>query len=189
MIKILVLYYTKNGSVKLLANEIAMGIESVVNCHAVLRTVPALTDNNNDDDEYATIDDLYECDGLALGSPVYFGNMAAPLKHFFDSTTNSWMEGTLVGKVACVFTSSASLHGGQESCLLSMMIPLLHHGMILCGLPYDNVLSNTTTGGSPYGVTHLSSQNVITLSEEERSLSFIQGVRLAKLATSIRGVA
>ena len=160
---LLVLYYSRNGSTALMARAIARGIESVPGGTARLRTVPpisatseattpAVPDSGPPDCE---LDDLKECSGLVLGSPTRFGNMAAPLKYFLDSTSGLWMSGALVDKPAAVFTSTGSLHGGQETTLLSMMLPLLHHGMVLVGLPYSEPqLSTTTSGGTPYGASH-----------------------------------
>jgi len=160
---ILVLYYSRNGSTALMARAIARGIESVAGCAARLRTVPSVSATSeatapavpDAGPPYCELDDLKECDGLVLGSPTRFGNMAAPLKYFLDSTSGLWLSGALVGKPAAVFTSTGSLHGGQESTLLSMMLPLLHHGMVLVGLPYSEAaLSTTSSGGTPYGASH-----------------------------------
>ena len=162
MAKILVLYYSKNGRTAKLAEKIALGVEQAGG-HALVRTVPSVTTTINDKHEpavpsegavYVTKKDISTCDGLALGSPTHFGNMAAPLKHFIDSLTDVWLKGSLVNKPACVFTSSSSMHGGQETTLISMMLPLLHHGMCIQGLPYSEPeLHTTTSGGSPYGVS------------------------------------
>jgi NAD(P)H dehydrogenase (quinone) len=132
--------------------------------------------------------DLAECDALALGSPVRFGNMSAHLKYFLDSTSHEWLTGTLSGKPACVFTSSGSIHGGQEACLLSMMIPLLHHGMLIVGLPYtENKLMNTTTGGTPYGVSHYAGiKDDLPISADEKDLAIAQGVRIATFARKLK---
>ena len=160
---ILVLYYSRNGSTALMARAIARGIESVAGCAARLRTVPAISATTeatapavpDSGPPYCELDDLKECSGLVLGSPTRFGNMAAPLKYFLDGTSGLWMSGALVGKPAAVFTSTGSLHGGQESTLLSMMLPLLHHGMVLVGVPYSEPqLSTTSSGGTPYGASH-----------------------------------
>lgn len=161
--EILVLYYSTYGATKKLAQLIARGIAAVPQVGARIRTVPKVATVCEQKeplipqvgDPYVTNEDLQECIGLALGSPVRFGNMAASMKYFWDSTTPEWLSGALAGKPACVFTTSASLHGGQESCLLSMMLPLLHHGMYIVGLPYFNTeLITTTSGGTPYGVSH-----------------------------------
>lgn len=195
MADILVLYYSRHGAVRELARAIARGIDSVPGVQARLRTVPAVSTVceataptvPDEGAPYVEASDLQECIGLALGSPTRFGNMAAPMKYFLDSTSGDWMQGSLIGKPACVFTSSSSQHGGQESTLLSMMLPLLHHGMLLCGVPYSEAdLSTTQTGGTPYGVTHVAGQeNKPTLSEEERRLAMAQGKRLALLALQL----
>ncbi len=192
---ILVLYYSRNGSVAKLAQFIARGIESVTGLEARLRTVPPVAPTTqtasppvpNDGAIYATLDDLRDCVGLALGSPTRFGNMAAPLKHFLDNTSELWVNGSLVGKPACVFSSTATMHGGQESTLLTMMLPLLHHGMLLLGIPYTQArLTSTTTGGTPYGVTHVAGdQNQLAISEDEKQLAIEQGKRLAELAAQL----
>ncbi len=192
---ILVLYYSRYGSTKKLALQIARGVNSIPGIEAIIRTVPnvsAVCEQIEDTipesgHPYVTIDELNNCNGLALGSPVRFGNMASSLKYFLDSTTDTWLKGNLVGKPACVFTSSTSMHGGQESCLLSMMIPLLHHGMLIMGLPYtDTELMKTVTGGTPYGVSHVDGiNNNKDLSNSERHLAFIQGQNLAKTALKL----
>lgn len=195
MKEILVLYYSVNGSTAKLASLIARGIESVSGVSARIRTVPNVstvceqTESQIPDKgvPFVSNNDLTECIAIALGSPVRFGNIASPLKYFLDNTTNEWLLGTLVNKPASVFTSSASLHGGQEACLLSMMLPLLHHGMILVGLPYTNsALMNTQTGGTPYGVSHYAgSNNDNPISEIEKQLAIAQGKRLAEIALKI----
>lgn len=194
---ILVLYYSRTGSTSQLAQYIARGVERVDGMEAKIRTVPPVSptceavDKSIPDEgaPYVDLDDLRHCQGLALGSPTRFGNMAAPLKYFLDSTSSLWLAGDLVDKPACVFSSSASMHGGQESTLLSMMIPLLHHGMIVLGLPYtEPSLNNTLTGGTPYGVTHVSGvANENELSADEITLAKNLGERLARVAA--RGVA
>ncbi|HTJ94160.1 MAG TPA: NAD(P)H:quinone oxidoreductase, partial [Pararobbsia sp.] len=165
MTEILVLYYTRYGATRELALAIARGIDSVPGAQSRIRTVPAVStvceatqpDIPSDGPPYAELRDLAECDGLALGSPTRFGNMAAALKYFLDGTSTEWLAGTLSGKPACVFTSTGSLHGGQESTLLSMMLPLLHHGMLMLGIPYtEPLLTTTQSGGSPYGASHFS---------------------------------
>ena len=191
---ILVLYYSRTGSVKELAQYIARGIEST-GMEARIRTVPPVASTTVAIDPpipeegaiYATMEDLANCAGLALGSPTRFGNMAAPLKHFLDNTSTLWFNGSLVGKPACVFCASASMHGGQESTLLSMMIPLLHHGMLITGIPYTEPLVNTTqSGGSPYGATHVHGANHDRLiTDEEKNLSMQLGARLAQIATKL----
>ncbi|GLQ31259.1 NAD(P)H:quinone oxidoreductase [Litoribrevibacter albus] len=192
---VLVLYYSRNGHVATMADHIARGVESVDGIEAKLRTVPAVSATTEQTEPaipdqgalYATLDDLRECSGLILGSPTRFGNMAAPMKYFLDSTTSVWLSGDLEGKPASVFTSTGSLHGGQESTLLTMMLPLLHHGMVISGLPYSHSeLSSTQTGGTPYGSSHLAgSQGEHALSEEEKSLCYAQGKRLAQLALKL----
>lgn len=189
---ILVLYYSRTGSVAQLAQYIARGIEQTNSMEARLRTVPAVSATCEAVDAavpdtgapYATLEDLRDCAGLALGSPTRFGNMAAPLKYFLDSTSSLWLSGALVDKPACVFTASASMHGGQETTLNSMMLPLLHHGMILLGLPYTELALNTTkTGGTPYGVSHVAGpENDLPLSTEEIDLAKRLGERLGRTA-------
>ncbi len=193
---ILVLYYSRSGATRDLARLIAEGIESIPGANARLRTVPSIstvcesTESAvpKDGSPYAEYKDLQECIGLALGSPTRFGNMAAPMKYFWDGSTSEWLSGALAGKPACVFTSTGSMHGGQESTLLTMMIPLFHHGMILMGLPYSEPdLMTSVTGGSPYGATHLSHANVqAPISAEERRLAITQGRRLAETAMRLR---
>ncbi len=189
---ILVLYYSRNGNVAQMAHQIARGIEEVPGMAARIRTVPAVAAVCEATEDaipasgppYATTDDLRECAGLALGSPTRFGNMAAALKYFLDSTGALWLSGALIGKPAAVFTSTASLHGGQETTLVSMMLPLLHHGMLLVGLPYSEPdLTSTTTGGTPYGASHLAgADSSLALSEEEKRLCRALGKRLAETA-------
>lgn len=195
---ILVLYYSRHGSTRKLADLIAQGIESVPGCDARLRTVPAVStvaestepEVPKEGAPYVELRDLDECAGLALGSPTRFGNMAAPMKYFWDSTTSQWVSGALSGKPACVFTSTGSLHGGQESTLLTMMIPLLHHGMMLLGLPYTQPeLMTTATGGSPYGASHWSGLNGNhQVSDDTRTLAIALGRRLAQTTRKLRGV-
>ena len=195
--EILVLYYSRHGNVAAMARQIARGIESVAGCQARLRTVPAVStvceavaDTIPDHgDPYVSLADLRDCDGLALGSPTRFGNMAAPLKYFLDGTSELWLAGDLIGKPAAVFTSTSSLHGGQESTLLSMLLPLLHHGMLLLGLPYsESDLLTTRSGGTPYGASHLSgADSRLPLSEEEQRLCRALGRRLADTARQLAG--
>jgi len=188
MTEILVLYYSRHGKVRSMAEYIARGVELEQNCRARVRTVPPLgasTDAIPDSGPlYVEKSDLRECAGLALGSPTRFGNMAAPLKAFIDTTSDSWLSGALVDKPAAVFTSSASLHGGQESTLLSMMLPLLHHGMVMLGIPYTEAgLSNTTGGGTPYGASHFAgTNNDRTVTGTESELCRVLGRRLARTA-------
>ena len=193
--EILVLYYSRHGSTIELAKLIARGIEEVEGCQARIRTVPEVstvceaTEDSIPDEgaPYATLDDLRECSGLALGSPTYFGNMASPLKYFIDSSSPVWLSGEMIGKPATMFTASSSLHGGQETTLLTMMIPLLHHGMVIAGTPYSEVeLVQTTAGGTPYGVTHHSGvKGDNPLTDEEHRLALAQGRRLAELALKL----
>lgn len=188
---ILVLYYSRYGATAQLAQYIARGIESVEGIEAKLRTVPPVSATCETVDKpipdngapYATLDDLRYCHGLALGSPTRFGNMAAPLKYFIDNTTPLWLAGDLVDKPACVFSSSSSIHGGQETTLTSMMLPLLHHGMLLVGIPYtEPLLTTTMTGGTPYGITHVAgASNENPLSMDEISLAKRLGQRLARI--------
>ncbi len=196
MNEILVLYYSRYGATAEMAQRIAVGIESVAGCQARLRTVPpvstvceATADEIPDTGPpYASLDDLRECAGLALGSPTRFGNMAAPLKYFLDSTSSLWLSGGLIGKPAAVFTSTSSLHGGQETTLLSMMLPLLHHGMLILGLPYSETeLLNTTSGGTPYGPSHTAGvDSKQPLTTEEKHLCTALGKRLAETVAALR---
>ena len=193
MTDILVLYYSRQGNVADMARLIARGVESVSGCNATIRTVPAVsTDHETGGKDipdsgppYVGFEDLKNCDGLALGSPTRFGNMAAPLKHFIDTTGDLWLSGTMINKPACVFTSTASMHGGQESTLLSMMLPLLHHGMVIAGLPYSEAdLASTRSGGTPYGPTHIAGQDGQTpITDEEKRLCHAMGKRIAELAS------
>jgi NAD(P)H dehydrogenase (quinone) len=193
---LLVLYYSRQGSTRKLAELIAQGIESVPGCDARLRTVPAVStvteatepEVPSDGPPYVELRDLQECAGLALGSPTRFGNMAASMKYFLDGTSAHWVSGTLAGKPACVFTSTGSLHGGQEATLLSMMIPLLHHGMMILGLPYTYPeLMTTASGGTPYGASHWSGANgEKEISDETRLLTIALGKRLAQTAKKLQ---
>lgn len=191
MSEILVLYYSRQGSTAAMAHQIARGIESVSGLQARLRTVPpvsaeceAIADSiPASGPPYARLEDLAQCDGLALGSPTRFGNMAAPLKYFLDGTASLWLSGALAGKPAAVFTSTGSLHGGQETTLLSMMLPLLHHGMLLVGIPYTEPgLNLTHGGGTPYGPSHHAGNEAVPreLDERERELCRALGRRLAE---------
>ncbi|WP_126453929.1 NAD(P)H:quinone oxidoreductase [Sulfuriflexus mobilis] len=189
---ILVLYYSRYGATAEMARRIARGVGEIDGMQAKLRTVPevsAVCEATADTipesgDPYVTLDDLRDCAGLALGSPTRFGNMAAPLKYFIDSTSSLWLSGALIDKPAAVFTSSSSLHGGQETTLMSMMLPLLHHGMLITGLPYSETeLLSTQTGGTPYGASHLAgTESKLPLSEEEAHLCLALGKRLATIA-------
>ena len=186
--EILVLYYSVGGSVKRMADLIASGIERVPGAEARVRTVPrSSSETANEGPPCCEHRDLEECAGLALGSPTRFGNMAAPLKHFLDGTSLLWQRGALAGKPACVFTSTASLHGGQETTLLSMMLPLFHHGMLVMGLPYTLPEMNATrTGGTPYGASHFAGiADDQPVTDAERTLCIAQGKRLAELALKV----
>jgi NAD(P)H dehydrogenase (quinone) len=192
MKKILIIYFSNDGSTEKMAEKISHGVNSVDNAEAVLRTISKINDShadsiaNENNILYATNDDLKDCDALIMGSPTHFGNMAAPMKFFLDGTTAEWFNNTLCGKPAGVFTSTSSIHGGQESTLLSMMLPLLHHGMIISGIPYSNKeLSETRTGGTPYGPTHFSGDGKNKLSDSEAKLCFSFGERIAKLALKL----
>jgi NAD(P)H dehydrogenase (quinone) len=192
---ILVLYYSRYGATAEMARQVARGVELVAGMEARVRTVPAVSTvcEAVEDDippagaPYASLDDLRHCAGLALGSPTRFGNMAAPLKYFLDGTGALWLGGALTGKPAAVFTSTSSLHGGQEATLLSMMLPLLHHGMLILGLAYgEPELIRTRSGGTPYGPSHLAGPDSdLPLSEEERRLCLALGRRLAETARSL----
>ena len=192
---ILVLYYSRHGALLEMANQIARGIEQVKGVEARVRTVAPVSATSEtapmpipaSGPPYATLDDLRECIGLALGSPTRFGNMAAPLKHFIDSTSPLWMSATLAGTPAAVFTSSSSAHGGQETTLISMMLPLLHHGMLLVGLPYtEPELMTTRSGGTPYGASHVAGPNSdAPLTADEARLCRALGTRLATTALAL----
>ena len=195
MQEILVLYYSHRGSVRALAQQVARGVESVPGMSARLRTVPRVSatceatepDQPADGAPYVDAADLEACVGLALGSPTRFGNMASAMKYFWDGTVREWQNGTLIGKPAAVFTSTASMHGGQETTQISMMLPLLHHGMLLMGIPFSEAnLSTTHSGGTPYGASHVAGANGSpTLTEEERQLAFALGRRLAETAQQL----
>lgn len=195
MADILVLYYSLSGSVRELAQHVARGIESAPNSSARVRTVPKVAPVTQitepsvppEGAPYVTAADLTECIGLALGSPTRFGNMAAPMKYFLDGTAGEWMRGSLAGKPACVFTSTSTQHGGNESTLLSMMLPLLHHGMVLVGVPFTEPLLNTTNeGGTPYGASHVAGiANDRPISDAEKGIAFALGKRLAVTASKL----
>ncbi|MCO4860141.1 NAD(P)H:quinone oxidoreductase [Cupriavidus sp. WGlv3] len=197
MTEILVLYYSRHGSTRKLAELIATGIDSVPGAQARLRTVPPVStvceatapDIPADGPPYAELRDLEECAGLALGSPTRFGNMAAPVKYFLDGTVAQWLSGALAGKPACVFTATGSLHGGQETTLVSMMLPLLHHGMLILGLPYsEKGLMTTASGGTPYGPSHHAhGDNRGPVTEDESALAMAMGRRLAQTALRLAG--
>jgi NAD(P)H dehydrogenase (quinone) len=188
---VLILYYSRNGHVKMLAEQIAQGVE-IAGIEARLRTVPSIssvcesTEQSipNSGDIYCTEDDLANCSGLLIGSPTRFGNMAAPLKYFLDGTGGLWASGALIGKPAGAFTSTSSIHGGQESTLLTMMMPLMHHGMLIAGVPYSEAaLSSTQKGGTPYGASHVEGD---CLTDDEQKICQAQGKRLAELATKLK---
>ncbi len=195
MLTVLVLYYSRSGATKAMAEAIGRGVESIDGVEARLRTVPAVSPSTTiaspeiptDGALYVELTDLKTCHGLILGSPTRFGNMAAPLKYFLDSSSNEWFNGALIGKPAAVFTSSASMHGGQESTLLSMMLPLLHHGMVLAGIPYsESDLIATNSGGTPYGASHVAGPNSDrALSAHEINLCMSLGKRIAQLAVKL----
>lgn len=195
MADILILYYSRYGNVAAMAERVARGVEEVEGMQARLRTVPAVSAVCEAIEDiipasghpYADLNDLRECVGLALGSPTRFGNMAAPLKYFLDSTSSLWLSGALAGKPAALFTSTSSFHGGQETTLLSMMLPLLHQGMVVLGIPYtESALMNTKEGGTPYGASHVAGiDNELPLSETEAILCRALGRRLAKMAQTL----
>ncbi len=195
MTDILILYYSQGGAVKEMAQLIARGVDSVSGAKARVRTVPKVSANCEATEPdvpttgapYVELSDLEECAGIALGSPTRFGNMAAPMKYFLDGTSGLWMKGALIGKPACVFTSSGSMHGGNESTLLTMMLPLLHHGALILGIPYSEPqLGTTKTGGTPYGASHIGGAlDDQPISEDERKLCIALGKRLAETAVKL----
>src|SRR4029079_598996 len=192
---ILILYYSRHGAVAQLARHVARGVEEVEGVRARVRSVPPVAAVTSvaqppvpdEGAPYASIADLRECSGLILGSPTRFGSIAAPLKHFFDGTAAEWVSGTLAGKPAGVFTSTGTMHGGQESTLLSMMLPLLHHGMLLVGIPYtEDALNATTSGGTPYGASHVAGlDDDSPISDDERTLARSLGRRVAAIAAKL----
>ena len=196
MIEILILYYSRDGATADMARHIGRGVESVTCCRARLRCLPPVSTTCQSVDPaipvsgapFVRLSDLDECAGLAMGSPGYFGNMASPLKYFLETSTGLWLSGALCGKPAAVFTSTGTHHGGQESTLLSMMTPLLHHGMLMLGLPYTEVpLNQTRSGGTPYGASHIAGINgKLPLSNDEKALCKALGVRLAQTALILK---
>lgn len=195
MSEILVLYYSQGGAVKEMAQLIARGVESVNGAKARIRTVPKVSANCEasesdipaNGDPYVELSDLQECIGLALGSPTRFGNMAAPMKYFLDGTAGLWLKGALIGKPAAVFTSSGSMHGGNETTLLTMMLPLIHHGMLIIGLPYSETeLSSTQSGGTPYGASHIGGvMDDKPITADEKKLCLALGKRLAETSLKL----
>jgi len=196
MTEILIVYYTRHGATGELARHAARGVESVADCIATLRTVPAVSAENerpvktlpDSGAPYASLEDLRRCNGLLLGSPTRFGNMAAPLKYFLDGTSSLWLDGSLSGKPAGVFSASQTMHGGQESTLLTMALPLLHQGMLLVGIPFtERALNQTRTGGTPYGATHVAgcATQPGVLSEDEILLAHALGKRVAQIAAAL----
>ncbi len=195
MAEILVLYYSQGGAVREMAQLMARGVESVPNIKARIRTVPKVSANCEatepdipaSGDPYCELQDLQECIGVALGSPTRFGNMAAPMKYFLDGTTALWLKGALIGKPAAVFTSTGSMHGGNETTLITMMLPLMHHGMIMVGLPYSEpTLSSTQSGGTPYGASHVGgAMDDKPLTSDEKKLCLALGKRLAETALKL----
>ena len=195
MATIVILYYSRDGSTRRMANQIGRGVSSVAGCDAIVRTVaeipspdqPPQSDTDKTDAPIISKKELRSADGLIVGSPTRFGNMAAPLKYFFDSTSDIWLSGDLVDKPAAVFTSSSTMHGGQESTLFTMMLPLLHHGMIMVGLPYTEAsLSKTERGGTPYGASHVADESVRQpMDKHEKSLCTSLGVRVATIAAKL----
>ena len=194
MHNILIIYFSRHGGVARMAEEISLGVDSNPACEAVLRRLPpvsAKTEQSEDSvpDEglpYAQLADLENCDGLLVGSPGYFGNMAAPLKYFFDQTSPLWLSGALIGKPGGVFTATSSMHGGQETVLTSMMLPLLHHGMLVTGIPYSEpALNQTSSGATPYGASNVAGQQGQALSEHERSACRALGKRVAELTCKL----
>ena len=195
MTEILVIYYSQGGAVKEMAQLIARGVESVSGTKARIRTVPKVSANceateaeiPTSGDPYCELQDLEECIAVALGSPTRFGNMAAPMKYFLDGTAGLWLKGALIGKPACVFTSTGSMHGGNETTLITMMLPLMHHGMLIVGLPYSEpVLSSTQSGGTPYGASHIGgAMDDKKITEDEKKLCIALGRRLAETALKL----
>lgn len=194
--KIVILYYSRYGAVAEMANHIARGVNAITGMEAVIRAVPPVSPVTkiaeppvpNEGAPYVTLDDLKQCDGLIMGSPTRFGNMAAPLKYFLDTTAELWASGILVNKPAAVFTSTATMHGGQETTLISMMMPLIHQGMIMVGIPYtESALNTTREGGTPYGASHFAgSDSKLPISDTEKTLCMSLGKRVAELAAKLQ---
>ena len=191
MHRILIVYYSRHGSVARMAEQVSLGVDANADCEAVVRRLPAVSSETeqvaaavpDEGSPYARGEDLESCAGLVLGSPGYFGNMAAPVKYFLDQTTPLWLSGAMIGKPAGVFTATQSQHGGQETVLTSMMLPLLHHGMVVCGIPYSEpALNQTATGGTPYGASHVAGLEGRELSEHEIAACRALGARVAALA-------
>ena len=191
MHKILIVYFSRHGSVARMAEQIALGVDADTDCEAVLRCLPEVSQTTaqseaavpEDGAPYARLEDLEACDGLILGSPGYFGNMAAPMKYFLDQTSSLWLGGGMIGKPGAVFTATSSQHGGQETVLTSMMLPLLHHGMLVVGIPYSEpALNQTNSGATPYGASHVAGQRGQPLTEHEISACRALGSRMADLA-------
>lgn len=194
MTDILLIYYSRHGSIAEMATHISQAVESINGCNAIIRCLPDVSSNYQQTEPpvpdsgppYASIEDMKQCDGLILGSPAYFGNMAAEMKYFLDQTSPLWLSGAMIGKPGAVFTSSSSMHGGQESVLLSMMLPLLHHGMLVSGIPYSEpALHNTTSGATPYGASHVSGSQRKPLTNDEISACNSLGKRIAELALKL----
>jgi NAD(P)H dehydrogenase (quinone) len=194
MQKILIVYYSKHGGTADMAEHIGAGVDSNADCEAIIRCLPEVSANSEKTTAsipdkgvpFAEISDLDDCDALIIGSPGYFGNMAAPVKYFLDQTSQYWLSGELIGKPAGVFTSTSTLHGGQETVLLSMMLPLLHHGMLITGIPYSEPALNQTSGGAtPYGASHVSGQQGKPVSRDESSACRTLGRRIADLAVKL----
>jgi len=192
--KILIVYYSRHGGIARMAEQVAIGVDSNPGCEAVVRCLPAVSAASEQSEAsipghgvpYAAITDLEDCAGLILGSPGYFGNMAAPVKYFLDQTSALWLAGAMIGKPAAVFTSTSSLHGGQESVLISMMLPLLHHGMLIAGIPYSEpVLNQTRSGGTPYGASHVTGPDGRPLSDDEQAACRALGSRVAGIASKL----
>ena len=194
MHKILIVYFSRHGSIARMAEDISLGVDSNAACEAILRRLPSVSasieqSESSIPDEgvpFAQQSDLEDCAGLLVGSPGYFGNMAAPVKYFFDQTSPLWLSGALIGKPGGVFTATSSMHGGQETVLTSMMLPLLHHGMLVTGIPYSEpALNQTNSGGTPYGASHVAGQQGQELSDHERSACRALGKRIADLACKL----